>query len=801
MPQIRYEFVAAGEQAVLDTIKRVDRAANQAARSTRAAATGGAGGGPAGRGYKADPQMDAYWKASVKAAEQQGRAMQREHERQYRDKERHNARLAAAEKRAAEKRTRDHERAEAKTQAVRDKAAAKEAAQAKAKHDKEIADWRKKQEKLRRGEGVGPTQQMTPTAIFRGALKASLVSRGIEGGLGLARSAVGAGFGNIQNAVRGAMALQEQATRTAINARGAGDKLVDPQTLMREFQTVAINTPGVTAEEVTDAVQKFVTLTGDLATGRKAASTFASVASATGSSVGDVAQASASISNQFGLKTDEEIKDVLTSLTFQGKQGAFELADAASQFQRLAAAGAAFGLTGAKGVKTIGGLAQIARTGTGSAEQTTTAIENIFSNLTAKSAVLKKQGVDVFDKKTGRAREVTDVLIDAIAKSGGTDFEKKSATLRQVFGDQGIRGILPLLNKFQTAFNETQGTDAEKTAAGVKRLREEFEKSINAPGTWEELQKDAATQQATMSAQVTKAYEQLKFAAADQLAPSLLKMVPTFTALIGASAALVPAIETMTKYMGYGVKALQDAGILEDMGDQIVNKAPTTVGEALQRKNELLESGVLTADQMEEVARLDAFVKESRIKTATTEDLQKQKNAIYGKGGEVSPEDAATLDLIDAQLASRKKTDFERYAEQDPYAVKKMTEQDFVNEFALSADEGADIEDEKARARRYAFAVQQGFGTDALDLYGRVAGENDAQRAMVSRYKTDHAEGVGLSRGTNAAMTAIGTGLTAMGPIGELLAAFMSLSVGAKEAANELSKVSGQPSITGAPAG
>ena len=274
MPQIRYEFVASGHGEVLDAIKSVERASNQAAARARAAATGrgapgvsGGGAGPsapAARGYKSDPQMDARWKASVKGAQDEGRAMAKEHARQYQERERHNAKVAAAEKRASDKRW---------------QMADKEAVKIRQTRERELDGWRKSQDAMRSAEAAKyalPTRQEWKGGAIKGVR--GVATAGIAGVVGLAGTAIAAASSNIQDAVRGAMSLQEKAVRVAINARGAGEALTDPTVLRREFENVATSTPGVTGEEVADAVQKFVTLTGDLGTARKAASTFATVA-------------------------------------------------------------------------------------------------------------------------------------------------------------------------------------------------------------------------------------------------------------------------------------------------------------------------------------------------------------------------------------------------------------------------------------------------------------------------------------------------------------------------------------------
>jgi len=397
--------------------------------------------------------------------------------------------------------------------------------------------------------------------------------------------------------------------------------------------------------------------------------------------------------------------------------------------------------------------------------------------------------------KTGKAREVTDVLIEAIAKAGKNDFEKKSATLRQVFGDQGIRGILPLLNKYQMAFNSADGDDAKKTAAGMARLREEFEKSINAPGSWEELQKDAATAQETSTAQISKAYEQLKAAAGDQLAPAITQMVPTFTALIGASAALLPAIESMTKYMGYGVKMLQEKGILDEYNTEAVKRnKPQSVGDAIQRKNEILAAGAPTEADVAEMADLDKFIEEGRIKTGSVDELQKRKDAIYGKGT-LSAEDEATVDLIDKTLSERNKTDFERYAEQDPNALKKMTQAEFEEQYVAAAPEGESLEDARTRARLFAWNTQRGVETSDTFMRGGLLGmatgtETEEQRAVRRQYTENGAEARGESKVDVAGGALVTSLLGAPIAIGQFVT-----GLGSATTALEKIAAAGQPSI------
>ena len=543
MPSISYEFVASGHDAVRRAYLSIAEAEEKAAAaSARASArvTESLKGLGRTRGQTAAGLGPVAGSGAGSAASVRAQVTQETRERTRAIREEERARIQSARRVAQEEAARKREMAridrEMESRYERGQRERQRAAEREAEFRQASAD----------------AQRRERSSTSGGAMKEFFGSM-------LAMRAYDKLKGTVESAARESIALQESTNRLSINARGAGEEFVDPTVLRKEFEQAAVATPGQNAQQIAEAIQSFVSLTGNLQTGRTSATAFATVASATGSNVGDVSQAAASIYNQFGLQSREEMQDVLASLTFQGKKGAFELRDAASQFQRLAAAGASFGLSGVKGVKTIGGLAQIARTGTGSAEQTTTALENIFSNLVAKSAILKREGVSVYDKK-GRTRDVADVLIESIVKAGKSNFEKKGQVLQQVFGDQGIRGVRPLLSKYQTAYQEAQkkgATAAEATAAGLAVLRKTIDESINAPGAWAEVQRDAARAQKDISAQTSVAWERVKQATADKLLPALEKAAPKLMKLfLGENGELGPAMMAVSGFAdGIGLAA------------------------------------------------------------------------------------------------------------------------------------------------------------------------------------------------------------------------------------------------------
>jgi hypothetical protein len=365
-------------------------------------------------------------------------------------------------------------------------------------------------------------------------------ARGAGKGIGLGKLAGGAAIGTmVADVVTSAAAkgiglafeandTYEKANRISIGARNAGGSYEDPSRLFREFVDVTQEVKGVTADAAADATAKFVSLTGKLDVARANLNTFATASVASGTQMEDVASTIASLQEQFNLSDGEDVKDVLAALIYQGKAAAFELTDAASQYQKLAAAAGSFGVEKSiRGMRTLGGLTQIARAGTGSPQQATTAVESMFTAFKTKSADLKTAGVDVY--KDGKVRDVTDVIVESIAKVGGNDIAKKNEGLAKIFGQYGIRALNPLINTYQTARGGASGTEEQKTAIAMKALRDRIEGAISAAGSWDDVLADSAQAQKTASAKFTSTIEALKGRLGEVLIPKLVEFADKLT--------------------------------------------------------------------------------------------------------------------------------------------------------------------------------------------------------------------------------------------------------------------------------
>jgi uncharacterized spore protein YtfJ len=354
-------------------------------------------------------------------------------------------------------------------------------------------------------------------------------------GLGLAMTGIG-GAALAASAVSQAMDVDERARRLSVAATGAGEKpLYTPEELKRRFATVSTET-GISQEGLAGAAQTFVAKTGDIKTPIENLKTFATVAQATGASIEDVASTAADLMQKFDIKKTEDMADALAVLTMQGKKGAFELRDMANTFPEMSAAAQRAGLHGVKGMRTLGGLAQLSRQSTGSGEEASTALQMMLTQLIAKSGELKSgkalggKSVNVFEggDPTKAARDIPTVLAEVISKSHGNLQE-----LGQLFDVRGVRAASPMISAYRTAAENTKGTAQQKEAAGKKAVLDLINDASNAAGTFADVQKDATDVMKSFNVQWEQITTQLKIGMADELFPAIQKLLPEMVKLIG----------------------------------------------------------------------------------------------------------------------------------------------------------------------------------------------------------------------------------------------------------------------------
>lgn len=502
MPQIRYTFTESGADGVAKAFESIGSAAQRSTAQVQK------GFQQVKAGNNRTAQTQARSEKNVAAQKiRLARQVAQHHQRIARDEQRalqkdERAKVQAARKRLARvKRLVRQQRMQAREEVRVAKAAERE----KAKAQRETA---------KRSRG-------------RRALAGSIL-----GGVARAGAAVaGATVGISGAAAREALSLQDRTTKLAIQGgrNESGALKFNPKDLADEFSSIATSFKGIKSVDLADAVGAFVTKTGDLESGLAFAEEFAKISLATGTNMEEVGSAAADLMQKFDVRTVSGMADALAVLTEQGKQGAFELEDAAAAFPKIAAAASVFGLKGEKGLAQLGGLAQIARTGTGDGASAATAVENMFKQLVAKSSDIRKgAGVEVFaDPKTKtRARDIQELLPEMIAGFGG-NIEK----LGKVFPKATMAAVNPMISTFNKAANQVRdagGKEEEARKAGADAVRAQLKNAIEVENAKEKVAMDAAAAQETASNSLVQAWQSVVSEVGGALVPTITEWAGQF---------------------------------------------------------------------------------------------------------------------------------------------------------------------------------------------------------------------------------------------------------------------------------
>jgi hypothetical protein len=271
-------------------------------------------------------------------------------------------------------------------------------------------------------------------------------------------------------------------------------------------------------------------------------------------------------------------------LVFQGKKGAFELRDMAETFPEMAAAAQRAGLTGVGGMKTLGGLAQIARQSTGSGAEASTAAQMMLTQLTNKSGDLASgkalggKTVKVFsDANKTKARDVPEVLAEIISKSRGNREQ-----LSELFDVRGIRAVSPMLDVFGKA-SEKAGGGAKGEAAGKKAILDFIKNASEAGGTFADVQRDASDTMKSFDSQMEVLNTQLKDVVASELFPELIKLAPSLHDLVPIVATAVRVFDDLVRFFAshpfVGLGAIVAAQITFELAKA---KIGSTIGNAVK---------------------------------------------------------------------------------------------------------------------------------------------------------------------------------------------------------------------------
>ncbi len=296
-------------------------------------------------------------------------------------------------------------------------------------------------------------------------------------------------------AVKSAAAMETRLARLGITADKSNAEM---RALNEEIYKIAQNRSiNVSADAIMSGLEQIVAKTGDFDAAAANIKNLGLVISATGAAGEDAGAMIADLIEKFGIKKPDELLQTLDLLASQGKAGAFELADLATQGNRVMSAYAGIGRTGKAATAELGALMQIIRKGVGSSEQSATALEAYMRALndvqTRKR--LKSVGVSLFEADDPtKMRSAVDIMKDVIIKAKG-DVSKigrvfTSSEAMRAFSAASLEyqktGAFASLDSFMNvnADGTTIAGDAERMAAtfesSVTSLKTALERFSNA---------------------------------------------------------------------------------------------------------------------------------------------------------------------------------------------------------------------------------------------------------------------------------------------------------------------------------
>lgn len=359
-----------------------------------------------------------------------------------------------------------------------------------------------------------------------------IVRRGAGVASDLARGA-GIDFG-LGNALQQRFDLEKRAIDLSNasfmpGASGVAGQRQDPRGLMTDVQRAA-NATALDVSTAMEGLQAFVGKTGDLATGRAVLKDMAVLARATGGELNDIVSAAGDVAANLGevgekFKTPEEkakaVSAVMAALAAQGKVGAVEMKDLASQMAKLASAAPQFAGPVEQSMAAMGALAQMARAkgGAASATQATTSVQGFVATFgkAARRKEFKAAGVNIEDKN-GMLLDPEEIIVNALKATKGS-----TAGMNKLFMDAGAQRVT---RGFKNLYTQAE---AEKPGSGEAAVRAEFARLKKASMSQDEQSDSfqAAMRSDSAQAQLLKnQFEKQLGDAIEQVTPQLIRLAP-----------------------------------------------------------------------------------------------------------------------------------------------------------------------------------------------------------------------------------------------------------------------------------
>jgi TP901 family phage tail tape measure protein len=309
----------------------------------------------------------------------------------------------------------------------------------------------------------------------------------------------------------------------------ATDSTDDSIANMRESLTQLSRESGLNRAELLSGASAYVALTGDADGARASIATFAKVANATGASLADVAATGAALRDNLGIDP-KDFEAGFSALHVQGKAGAVELRELATELAGVAPSFAAFkNGTGTDGLIEMGAALQVVRKGFGSTSEAATGLRSMMVAVQRNADKFKKAGVRVFDRdpKTGRKslRDFSDI-VDAI---GASKLAKDPTLLTKAFGSDEAKRAYDQLNRNRGLLDELIAKSTDKNA----------------------IDRDAQKYMSNPAAKVARLWNDVKLRIAEVFTPDrIAAFAGALEHVVGITASIIGNLEQIAARMG-----------------------------------------------------------------------------------------------------------------------------------------------------------------------------------------------------------------------------------------------------------
>ena len=357
-------------------------------------------------------------------------------------------------------------------------------------------------------------------------------------------------------------------------AKGAAGKLQNADTISAEAMKVAQAT-ATDPTKALEGLQKFVATTGDLETGRAILGDMAKLSNATGSNLEDVVTAAGDVSAKLGdvPHKAESINAIMRQIAGQGKLGAVEMRDFAKQLASVAAIAPQFSGSVEKNIGEMAILLQEGRQmgGAKNAAQAATGVRAFASTFTKGARVKEFAALGIsLRNKDGGLRSAEEIILESLSKTKGNANTLYGKLFSSEQSKVAVRG-------FETIYNHTQGTDAQKLQA----VADEFDRLRKATMSQADVEEANARKMNTAQAQAQAFNNQLQQIADEtsaHLLPAMREFAPSIVAatkgigeaLVQLAPAIQKAAQALAQMLGLQIgQTSNGADISNSIGDTL----------------------------------------------------------------------------------------------------------------------------------------------------------------------------------------------------------------------------------------